>query len=315
MDLLLSVKTFLQVVESGSFAGAARRLDLSNAAVSRQVAFLEASIGGRLLNRTTRKLGLTEVGEACFERYSRILNDFDEVQQIAQAGTVTPQGTLRITSVTLFWIWQIAPLLPEFLTRYPKIRVHVNLIERIVDLVEEGYDLALQFVPPEAKTLVGRRLFPLHRAIYASAHYLRKHGCPNEPEDLRNYNCLLYAQNMEEVVWQFRKEDETFEVKVDGNVRSNDAVTVRNAAIQGLGIARGPMFLVHEDLDSGKLVRLLSDYEVTSLALWAIYPSRVQLPAKVRVFIDFLAEKFAQDRTVVVPSPPRPSSSKGKGQR
>ena len=298
MDPLRSIKTFIQVVESGSFAEAARRLDFSCAAVSRQVAFLEATLGGRLLNRTTRKLRLTEVGQECFERYSRIVSEIEEVQQVAQAGTVEPKGTLRVTSSILFWIWRIAPVLPEFLSRYPKLRVQVSLVERVVDLVEEGYDLALRFFPPEGKTLVGRRIVPLHRVIYASADYLRKHGWPKQPEDLRTHNCLLYAHYAEEVAWEFRRDSETLAVKVDGNLRSNDAITVRLAALQGMGIARGPVFLVHADLEAGRLVRVLSDHEVTSLDLWAIYPSRRLLPAKVSVFIEFLEEKFGRDHTL-----------------
>lgn len=301
MDLLQSIKTFMQVVEGGSFTEAARRLDVSVAAVSRQVAFLEHALGGRLLNRTTRKLRLTEVGSACLERYTRIVGELDEVQQLAQAGTVAPQGTLRVTSVMMFWISRIAPVLPEFLLRYPKLRVQVSLTERVVELVEEGYDLALQFVAPEAKSLVRRKIVPLHRAVFASADYLRRYGWPTHPDDLRNHNCLLYAHYAEEVEWRFLREGETVDVKVDGNLRSTDAVTIRHAAIQGIGIARGPIFLVHGDLESGSLMRILPEYEVTSLDLWAVYPSRKQLPAKVRVFIDFLEEKFARDRTLTLP--------------
>ena len=313
MDVLRSIRTFIQVVESGSFAGAARRLDLSCAAVTRQVAFLESTVGGRLLSRTTRKLKLTEVGEVCFKRYGRIVAEIEEVGQIAQAGTVMPQGTLRVSSVMLFWIWRIAPILPEFLSRYPKLNIQINLTERVVDLVEEGVDLALQFLVPEAKSLVGRRIVPLHRAIYASADYLRTHGCPSRPDDLRNHNCLLYADYGEEVEWQFMRGDERLAVKVEGNLRSNDAITVRLAAIEGLGIARGPIFLVHGDLESGSLIRVLPDYQVTSLDIWAIYPSRRQLPAKVRVFIDFLEEKFSRDRTLLAPLQFKPGSGERKG--
>ncbi len=301
MDLLQTIRTFAQVVESGSFAAAARRLDMSNATVSRQIAYLESSIGGRLLNRTTRKLSLTEVGQACYDRYSRVLAELDGVREMAQAGTVIPQGTLRIASITLFWIHRIVPLLPEFQSRYPNVQVHINLIERIVDLIEEGYDLALQFVQPEAKTLVGRRIVPLHRTIYASAAYLRRHGIPNEPQELSRHNCLLYTQQLGEVVWEFTRGNDVQEVKVEGNLRTNDAMTVREAAIHGLGLARGPIFLVHDDLESGRLVRVLPDYDVTSLGLWAVYPSRLHLPAKVRVFIDYLDEKLTGDRTLTMP--------------
>jgi DNA-binding transcriptional LysR family regulator len=308
MDLLQSMRSFLLVVESGSFAEAARRLDCSCAAVSRQVAFLETTVGGRLLNRTTRSLRLTEVGQACFDRYSKIIADMNEVQQLARAGTVDPQGTLRISSVMLFWVRRIAPVLPEFLARYPKIRVQVSLAERVVDLVEEGYDLALQFSPPQKKTLTGRPMVPFHRVIYASPEYLRKHGTPRHPDDLRKHNCLLYAHYAEDVEWEFRRNAEHMNVKVDGNLRSTDAITVRLAALQGMGIARGPVFLVHADLNSGRLAHVLPDYEASSLDLWAVYAAARQLPAKVDVFLQFLEEKFGRDRTFDAPARTRGNS-------
>lgn len=301
MDLLNTVKTFLQVVESGSFAQAARRLDMSTAAVSRQVAFLEQTVGARLLNRTTRKLGLTEIGQSCHERYTRIVGELDEVHQIAQAGTVSPQGTLRVASVMLFWIWRIAPVLPQFLVRYPKLRVQVSLTERTVDLVEERFDLALQFDAPRIKSLQGRCIAPIPRAIYASPAYLRKHGEPTRPAELTHHNCLLYALDTEEIDWEFRRKGETLRVKVEGSLRSNDALTLRQAALQGMGIARGPVFLVHDDLQSGRLVQVLSAYDVTGLELWAVEAGRQQLPAKVRVFLDFLEEKFGRDAALTLP--------------
>ena len=306
MDLLNSVTTFLRVVESGSFAAAARRLDMSTAAVSRQIAFLEHTVGARLLNRTTRKLGLTEIGQICFERYSRIVSELDEVQQLAQAGSVSPQGTLRIASVMLFWIWRIAAVLPEFLTRHPHLRVQVNLTERVVDLVEEGYDVALQFETPRVKSLHARRIAPIHRAIYASPAYLRCHPTPRKPADLANHNCLLYALQTEQIEWEFRRNAQTERVKVDGSMRSNDALSVRQAALQGLGIARGPVFLVYDDLRSGQLVRILPNFETTGLELWAIHVGRQQLPAKVRVFMDFLEEKFGSDPGLILPLGKRP---------
>lgn len=303
---LRCIRSFIQVVESGSFAKAARRLDLSCAAVSRHVSSLEEAVGGRLLNRTTRKLRLTEAGEASFESYSRILRELEVVHQNARAGTSSPQGTLRVSSASFFWIWRIAPVLPEFLSRYPKLRVQVSLTERVVDLVEEGYDLAIQILAPQAKSLVVRKIVPLYRAIYASAGYLRTHGQPRHPDDLKNHNCLLYAHYAEEVEWEFMRRNETFRVIVDGNLRSTDVNTLRLAAMQGIGIARGVTFLVHADLEAGRLVRVLPDYDVVPLDLWAVYPSRQQLPAKVRVFIDFLEEKFAGDPTLTQPMQAQP---------
>lgn len=307
MDLLRSIKIFVQVAEMGSFSRAAIRLNLSAAAVSRHIAYLESALANRLLNRTTRKLRLTDFGQACLERYRRILEELDEVDRAAQAGALEPQGPLRVTSTMLFWMWRIAPRLPRFLQRFPKVSIQVNLTERIVDLVEEGYDLALQIDPPNARGAVGKSIVPLRRVICASPTYVKRNGPITRPEDLQQHNCLLYAHYAETVEWRFRRAGQEIDVPVNGNLRSNDATTLKLAALAGVGVSRTPVFLIDEELATGALVPLLREYEVISPNLWVVYPSRRQLAPRVRVFIDFLEQDFASDQSPPAATIPRGS--------
>ncbi len=301
MDLMQCIKTFVLVVETGSFARAAKRMNLSNASTTRHVAHLEAVLGGRLLNRTTRKLRVTEAGQGCFERFQRMLDDLDGAAQTVQAGTVQPQGLLRVSSTIQFWTNRVAPALPEFQRRYPKLSLHVSLTERIPDIVDEGYDVSLQIEPPHTQTLIAKPIVPLRRIVYASPDYVRRHGSPRLPEDLSQHNCLLYAHYAERIDWQFTHDGVDHRVRVEGSLRSNDVNTLRICALAGLGVARGPVFLLTEDLNAGRLVQLLPDYESVDPHLWLIYSSRKLLSAKVRVFIDFLEERFATDPAFRIP--------------
>ncbi|MCC6534322.1 MAG: LysR family transcriptional regulator [Burkholderiales bacterium] len=287
-----SLRTFVAVAEARSFARAAERLDLSNAAVTRHVASLEERLGGRLFQRTTRNVRLTDVGEICLERFTRLLAELDDTTQLVNRGTVEPQGVLRVSSTTLFWMQRIAPVLSEFLIRYPKLALHVHLTERSVDIVEEGYDLALQITRPHVRSIVAKPILHLQRAVYAAPSYLNRFGAPRRPTDLASHNCLLYAYSGEVVEWGFRRAGREERVKVEGNLRSSDASTLRLAALAGVGIARGPFFILGDDLESGRLVHLLTQYESIDPELWVVYPSRRQLSAKVRAFVDFLEEKF-----------------------
>jgi DNA-binding transcriptional LysR family regulator len=292
MNLLDCARSFVLVAELGSFARAADRLNLSAAAVSRHIQHLEETLGERLLQRTTRTVRLTETGQLCFERFHRILGELEDLTQLVQSGRAEPQGLLRISSTTLFWMKRIAPLLPEFLIRYPKIRVQVDLTERSVDLVEEGYDLALQIERPSGHSLVARSLLVLQRIVYAAPAYLDTHGTPASHLDLSAHNCLVYAHSGEQVEWRFWDRDgNELRVPVHGSVRSNDANTLRLAALGGVGIGRGPLFILEDDLRSGRLVQLLPELKSVDPDLWMVYPSRRQLAPKVRFFIDFLEER------------------------
>lgn len=292
MNLLDCMRSFVTVAELGNFARAADRLNLSAAAVSRHIAFLEETLGERLLQRTTRKVRVTETGQMCLERFQRVLGEIEDVMQLVQVGRAVPQGRLRISSTTHYWMKRIAPRLPEFLKRYPRVSVQVNLTERNVDLVEEGYDLALQIERPTGHSLVARSLLVLHRILYASPSYLREHGAPSSHLELSTHNCLVYAHSSEQVEWRFWDRDgEELRVPVQGSVRSNDANTLRLAAIEGVGIGRGPRFILEDDLREGRLVQLLPELRSVDPDLWMVYPSRRQLAPKVRVFADFLEER------------------------
>ncbi|QHE87482.1 LysR family transcriptional regulator [Hydrogenophaga sp. BPS33] len=292
MNLLECARSFVTVSELGSFARAADRLDLSAAAVSRHIQYLEESLGERLLQRTTRRVHLTETGRLCLERYQRVFDELDELTQMVQGRRAEPQGLLRVASTTLFWMKQVAPVLPDFLKRYPKMSIQVNLTEDVVDLIGNGYDLSLHFQRPTGQTLVARSLRVLRRVLYASPDYLRDHGTPRSLNDLADHNCLVYAHSGEQVEWQFwDKDGSDLRVPVKGSLRSNDASTLRLAALAGLGIGWGPRFILTEDLDEGRLVELLPQYRCDARDLWMVYPSRRQLAPKVRFFIDFLEER------------------------
>lgn len=292
MSLLECARSFVSVVEQGSFVRAADRLDLSSAAVSRHIAYLEQTLGARLLQRTTRKLHLTEMGQICFERFTRILGEVDDLTQLVQAEHARPSGLLRVSSTTLFWMHRIAPKLPLFLKRYPEVNLQISLTERSVDIVHEGYDLALQIERPTGHSLVIRSLLVLKRIIYAAPSYLAEHGTPTSHLDITNHNCLVYAHSTENVDWHFWDANgEECQVPAIGTLRSSDANTLRLAAMAGIGIARGPLFILTDDIRAGRLVQLLPDLTSVDPDLWIVYPSRKQLAPKVRLFIDFLEEK------------------------
>ena len=279
------------VAELGTFSRAAERLNLSAAAVSRHILYLEETLGERLLQRTTRKVRITETGQLCLERYQRIFSELEDLTQVVQGRQAEPQGMLKVSATPLFWVSRVAPLLPAFLKRFPKISIQVNLNENAVDLVDEGYDLALNFNRPVGHSLVVRSLSVLRRVFFASPEYLRVHGTPLEPFDLADHNCVVYAHAGEQVEWPFWDRDgKEFRVPVTGSLRSNDSNTLREAALAGIGVGTGPLFLMSEDLASGQLVQLFTEFRSSDPDLWMIYPSRRQLSSKVRFFIDFLEE-------------------------
>lgn len=292
MNLLDCARSFVAVARLGNFARAAELLNLSAAAASRHIAHLEESLGTRLLQRTTRTVRLTETGQLCLERLQLILGELEDLTQLVQGERAEPQGLLRISSTTQYWMKRIAPVLPDFLKRYPKICVHVNLTERCVDLIDEGYDLALQIERPTGHSLVVRSLLVLNRILYASPAYLETHETPVSHLSLSNHNCLVYAHSGEQVEWRFWDKDANeLRVPVNGTVRSDDANTLRLAALEGIGIGRGPLFILEDDLRSGRLVQLLPELKSVDPDLWLVYPSRRQIAPKVRLFADFLEER------------------------
>lgn len=293
MDRFQAMEAFLMVVETGSFARAAERLDRSVSAISRQVADLEAHLDARLLHRTTRRLALTESGRAFHERSVQILADLEEAEQSAHAGTATPRGTLRVTSAITFGTRHLAPLIASFMARHPEVRIDIELSDRAVDLVEEGFDLAVRIGAIGSQNLVGRKVADTRMVCCAAPSYVARHGRPRSPEDLAQHACITYAYGVSPNTWRFRYPDGTERaVRVAGPLHSNNGRFSEVMAVAGLGITREPDFIVGPDLVAGRLERLLQAWEVPPAPIYVVYPSRRHLSAKVRAFADHVAEGF-----------------------
>ena len=292
MDLLRAIKAFSQVVESQSFVKAAERLDLSTTAVSKYVADLEGHLQTRLLQRTTRRLGLTETGRAFHERCVQILVELEEAEREAAQEAIVPRGTIRLTTSVNFGMHQVTPAIAAFLARHDEVKFDVSLSDRIVDMVEEGFDLAIRIGGTSAQNLVVRKLGEARLIACASPDYIARHGAPATPEDLARHNCLTYEYAMRDA-WTFR--DATGRertVRVAGSLNSNNGDLNAVAAVQGVGIALEPDFIVGSELKRGTLVPVLETFEARASPIYAVYPSRRFLPAKVRAFVDFLVERF-----------------------
>ncbi|MGE5639310.1 MAG: LysR family transcriptional regulator [Clostridia bacterium] len=297
MDRLAAMQVFAQVVESGSFAKAAERLGASTSAVSRHVAELEAHLSARLLHRTTRRVSLTESGRAYYERCVQLLADLDEAEQEASRAAVVPRGTIKLTTAGAFGDRHLAPAIAAFLERHAEVRFDVSLSERIVDLVEEGFDLAVRIGTPGGQHLVARKLGETRIVPCAAPRYLERHGVPKTPEDLARHNCFTYEYTSQRGVWRFRGPGgETRAVRVSGNLHSNSGDFVAETAALGAGIVFEPAFIVGPEVRAGRLLPLLQDFEPEPLPIYAVYPSRKHLSAKVRLFVDFLVEHFAGTR-------------------
>lgn len=291
MDRLRAYEMFVMVVSRGGFARAAEALNTSPANVTRYVNELETYLDTRLLNRTSRRLSLTEAGETVYERSRTLLADVAETEALAAKAVLNPSGRLRVNAPVSFGIRHLAPLWPGFMARYPDISLEVALIDRVVDIVEEGYDLALRISSAGSTAHVARKLAVSRNVLCASPDYIRRRGTPEKPADLAAHDCLTYAYNADE--WRFLDgKGVVHPVKVWGPLHANNGDTVRAASLAGLGIAWQPTFLIGEDLRAGRLVPLMPDYHLPDIDISALYPSRRHLSAKVRVMVDFLADAF-----------------------
>lgn len=302
MDRLAALQVFAQVVESGSFAKAAERLKLSTSATSRHVADLEAHLNTRLLNRTTRRVSLTETGRAFYERTVQLLGDLEEAEQEAARAAIVPRGTIRLTTSVNFGVRHAAPAIAAFLARHPEVRFDVSLSDRIVDLVEEGFDLALRIGHTGSDNVVARKLGETRIVPCASPAYLASHPAPKAPEDLALHNCFTYEYVSPRNLWRFRDADgRERAVRVSGNLHSNNGDLLAEVAARGAGIVFEPAFIVGPEVRAGRLVPLLQEFEPPAMPIYAVYPSRKHLSAKVRLFVDFLVETFAGTRDWSLP--------------
>ena len=287
-----NLQAFVRVAETGSFSEAARRLGLSKSMVSRQVSALEADLGVRLLHRTTRSLSPTEAGRAYLERCQRILADLDEANLLVSRLQTVPRGSLRVTAPLSFGIGHLAVALPGFLERYPEIELDMNMTDRHVDLVDEGWDVAVRIGRLADSSLIARRLAPIRRVVCAAPAYLDRCGVPRVPADLAGHDCLSHsAVNPWE--WRFTAPDgQMLPVEIRGRFHADNGDVLRVMALAGQGLAFLPTFFVGDDIRAGRLVPVLEDFVPLDVALHAVYPHNRHLSPKVRAFVDYLAETF-----------------------
>ncbi len=293
MDRLAGMAVFVKVVESSSFAAAARHFRLSPAMVSRHVHALEEQLGAQLLNRTTRRVSPTEVGQAYYQRVRQILADIEEADRLATDLHATPRGLLRMTSSQSFGIRHLAPAIADYLALCPEVQMDVILNDRYLDVIEEGFDLAIRIGHLEDSSLIARRLAPIRMALCAAPDYIARHGAPQTPADLAQHNCLVYTYAASQSEWRFVDGDgKEHSVHIEGRLLANNGDVLRVAALQAQGLALGPTFILGEDMRAGTLVRLLPDYTPPEAGLYAVYPPSRHLSAKVRSFVDFLVTRF-----------------------
>ncbi|NNU67131.1 LysR family transcriptional regulator [Rhizobium indicum] len=296
MDRLTSLMVFGRVVECGGFSAAARRLNMSVTMVGNHVQSLEDRLGVRLLNRTTRKVSLTETGKYYYERSSQILAELDEADRTAGALSTTPRGTLKVYTSSAI-VRFLLPVVSEFMELYPSISLDFSVGERMVDMIEDGYDLVMRTVPPPDSSLVARKLTPWRHMLVCSPAYFESHPMPKTPAEVAGHNCLQYAYYPYGDEWRFEDGDGNKEsVKISGNVVSNSAEMLRFLTLTGRGIFLAPSFVVFDDIAEGRLVKIMPDYRPVEFNINAVYPNRSHLPTKVRLFIDLLAERFAEHR-------------------
>lgn len=296
MDRLTSLTVFGRVVECGGFSAAARRLNMSVTMVGNHVQSLEERLGVRLLNRTTRKVSLTETGKYYYERSSQILADLEEADRAAGALTSTPRGTLRLYTSSAI-VRFLLPVISEFMAQYPSISLDFNVGERMIDMIEDGYDLVIRTTPPPDSSLVVRKLTPWRHILVCSPEYLETHQEPKTPAEISEHNCLRYTYYPFGEEWRFEDEKGLqLSAKVGGNLVSNSAETLRYLTLTGQGIFLAPSFVVFEDLAEGRMVRMMPSYRPVEFSINAVYPNRSHLPTKVRLFIDLLAERFVDHR-------------------
>jgi DNA-binding transcriptional LysR family regulator len=294
MDRWTEIELFVQVAELGSLSRAAEAMGLSNAAASRHLAALEKRLDARLIQRNTRRLFLTDVGDAFFHRCKPLIVELRDAENAVNAAALSPSGQLRVTASLSFSMIVIAPLLAEFHDRYPNLRVEIVASNRYTDLIESGIDVAIrnrEFEGDSALTV--RRLAETQRVLAASPQYLQRYGTPSTPAELSHHRLLVYTLANHPNEWRFVRDGVVTSVPAHGVLEANDGQILRAAAHRHLGILMQPTYIIGDDLAAGRLVRLLEAWELQRLTINIAYPTRRHLPAKVRCFVDFLVEQFA----------------------
>ncbi|MBT8082786.1 MAG: LysR family transcriptional regulator [Gammaproteobacteria bacterium] len=292
MDTIDGMRTFVTVITEGSFSAAAERLNMSPQLASKYVAQLEARLGARLINRSTRRMSITEAGQAYFERCQYVLAEIDEMESAVGDATTAARGTLRINAPMTFGTMHLSQAIAEYQRGQPDVSVDLTLDDRVVDIVSEGYDMAIRIGRMPESALVARKLAPVRLVVCGSPDYFANREIPRTPDDLAGHECLLYTIASDASRWRFGRGTETHDVRVSGGFSANNGDALRLAALAGRGLVLQPTFIVGEDIRAGRLRQVLEDYEVEPMGVYAVYAHRQYLSGKVRTFVDFLAGYF-----------------------
>ena len=292
MDRILAMETFISVVERGGFSAAAQDLRISRAMVSRHVQDLERHLGARLLHRTTRRVSLTEEGQIYYERSAHLLAELAAAEGEVGELHGRPRGRLRINGPVVFGTLYLAPAVADYMVAYPEVSIELTLNDRVVDLLEEGLDMAIRIGRLSDSSLIARRLATCRIVVVAAPAYLARRGVPQTPADLSGHDCIRYMYGEGGEIWHFQGPDGPVAVRVHGQFRTNHGDAMRIAALRGTAIAALPTFIISEELASGALVRVLTDWKVAEMAVHAVYPPGRNPSAKLRSFIDFLVPRF-----------------------
>ncbi|WP_346831147.1 LysR family transcriptional regulator [Pseudomonas abietaniphila] len=298
MDTLEAMTVFVRVVERGSFSAVARELGTTQPTVSKQISALEQRLGGRLIARSTRQLSLTDEGQRYYQQCREILAAVDNAEHSFQTGREGVAGPLRIASSVSFGRLQIAPRLHRFLQRYPDVTIDLQLSDQNVDLVSEGVDVALRIGDLKDSSLIARQIGLTRRLTVASPAYLKHYHAPQSPDDLTRHNCILFNLLEQFDTWTFNAGQ--YQVQVSGNVRSNNSEAIRQMVLSGLGISLSPSWLYRDDIEAGRVIRVLEDYTHSSLPIHAVSPANRRQSARIRAFVDFLVEAFAADEDLAL---------------
>jgi len=298
MEHLVAMAVFARVVEAKSFSGAAQRLGISKSAVSKHVSGLERALKARLLNRTTRRLSLTEVGAQFYEHCTRMLAEAEAAELAVSRLHAAPRGVLKVTAPAAFGRLMLAPAIPDLLARHPEMAVQIAMNDRPVDLAEEGFDVAIRLTDRLPPNVVARKLMTVRWVVCAAPAYLRQRGTPRSPQELKSHNCLFYSFLESAIEWRFRSARGETRVPVKGNFTANNSEAIRETALRGLGIALLPSFAVTADLRENRLEQVLAGHVVEGAVANDVYalflPTRYLSP-KVRAFVDFFVERFAAE--------------------
>jgi len=296
MDQFSAIPVFVAVVEKGKFSAAAQSLGVSKSAVSKRINQLENHLGVRLLHRTTRKLSLTEAGARYYEHAAKALRAASKAEDAVTELQGEPQGKLKISSPMSFGRLHVAPLIPRFLQRYPKLQIDLVMDDKNIDLVAVGVDVAIRAGDMPNSTLIARKLAPLRQVLCASPSYIERYGMPVTPSELCNHNCILFSYSGDANEWALNKDGQSEVVMVSGSYRVNNSEAILEALLDGIGIGRLPTFVAGPDLKAGNLVRVLDSYHLPNHTFYAVFPEREYMPAKVRAFLDFSVEYFGGEQ-------------------